>query len=156
MRFRTLGSRQMVVTRDANDQGAGTSVRCRCSWCSLAVAMRNKALEHSYYHRLWSFRMLVGGAGWQAHTSFLAGAWSSRRRRRQNSHHVRHRPPFCCCCCAQSPNHHIALDHAHRCAAAATYIHTPALLHHHHQLTCDHLSYTPVACIQEPRVARPA
>ena len=34
-------------------------------------------------------------------------------------HHVRHRPP----CCAHSPNHHIALDHAHRCAAAATYIH---------------------------------
>ena len=156
MRLRTLGSRQKMVTRDANDQGAGTSVRCRCSWCSLAVAMRNNTLEHSHCHRLWSFRIFVGiprggcrlaGShlflGWCLELTAAASAEDPScaasptllllRPITQSPHRSRPRPSLC----------------------GSSYIHTFAL-YHHHQLTCDHLSYTPVACIQQPHVARPA
>lgn len=141
----------MVVTRDANDQGAGTSVRCRCSCCSLAVAMRNKALEHSYNHqldvmevqdvlpvqagRLTPLSWLVLGAhggGGVGRTSCAASP-TLLRPFTQSPHRARPRPSLC----------------------GSSYIHTPTL-YYYHQLTCDHLRYTPVACIQEPHVARPA
>lgn len=145
----------MVVTRDANDQGAGTSVRCRCSCCFLAVTIRNNAGEHSYTHQLWNFRMSVG-AGWQAgrltplswlvlgahgggggvgrtSSSCAASPTLLLRPITQSPHRSRPRPPPC----------------------GSSYIHTPTL-YHYHQLTCDHLRYTPVVCLQEPHVARPA
>jgi len=56
-------------------------------------------------------------AAWQPHTSPTLGWLTAAASAESSGAHL-----------ARPPNHHIALDHAHRCAAAATSIHA----HHHY------------------------
>lgn len=146
----------MVVTRDVNDQGAGTSVRCRCM-CRCLSCRNEKQHTGALVPPPTDMKsqdvcrcpVWTRQAGSLTTLRLLAGAWRSRRR--QN--HVRHRPP-CSVSLAQSPHR----SRPRPLFRSSSYIHT-LTLYHHHQLSCDHLRSlrcTLVACLQEPHVARPA
>jgi hypothetical protein len=104
---------------------------------------------HTTSNYVWIVKMFVDEA-WQPHTtpstrdSWLAAASAESS-------------------CAASPTLPRSAQSPHRSRprlslCSSSYIHTPTLLLYC-QLTCDHLRllrYTPIACLQEPHVARPA